>query len=209
MRMQGRETVRGVLRDAVLDAVVPAAVYAFARRAGSAEVPALLYAAIVPGVMAAAGYARRRAVDPVAAIVLFAIVVSVAGFLLGGGPRVLLIRESFVSLALGVACLVSFALPRPLMFYFGRWYNSRGDAAAAAAFDARWSVPLFRRVNRLITAVWAAAFLGEFGLRVLMVLTFPTVVVLAVAPLVLGAVTAGTIVWTFAYIARVQRSAVR
>ena len=199
--------VRGVLRDAAINAAGPALVYSVARHAGAAEVPALLEAAVVPAAMALAGFARRRALDPIAAIALFAIAVSLIGFALGGGPRILLIRESFVSLALGLACLISFALPRPLMFYFGRWYMTRGDAVAGAAYDARWSVPQFRRVNRIITAVWAGAFLGEFTLRVVMVLTLGTVVVLSVAPLVLGVITAATIAWTLAYVSRVRARA--
>jgi hypothetical protein len=109
--------------------------------------------------------------------------------------------------ALGLLCLVSLALPRPLMFYFGRWFATRGEPAAVAEFDARWGEPRFRRGNRLITLVWAGAFLGEFALRVVLVFTLPPVVVLAVAPVVLGAITLATIVWTYGYIARARRRA--
>ncbi len=180
-------------------------VYSFARRNGWGEVPALLWAAAVPAASSIAGIVRERTVSPIGAIALFAIALSIVGAQLGGGPKVLLIRESFVTGALGVACLVSLALPRPLMFYFGRYFQTRGDRVAAAAFDARWSNPLFRRVNRIITLVWGGAFLGEFAVRVIMVFTLPPVAVLAIGPVVLGAITVGTIAWTFRYIAAVRR----
>lgn len=203
----GRPPLRPIVADMLLNAAVPAVVYSLARRHGLSDVPALLWAAAVPAALSVAGLLRQRTISPIAAIALFAIAVSIIGAALGGGPKVLLIRESFVTGTLGLACLVSFALPRPLMFYFGRYFETRGDRAAVAAFNARWSSPLFRRVNRLITLVWAGAFLGEFVLRVILVFTLPAVVVLAFAPLILGAITIGTIVWTYRYIAAVRRRA--
>ena len=199
--------MRPIVRDIVLNAALPAVVYSFARRNGWGEVPALLWAAALPAALSVVGIVRERTVSPIGAIALFAIAVSIIGAELGGGPKVLLIRESFVTGALGVACLVSLLLPRPLMFYFGRYFETRGNRAAAAAFDARWSNPLFRRVNRIITLVWAGAFLGELALRVLLVFTLPPVAVLAIAPIVLGVITVGTIVWTYRYIAAVRRRA--
>ncbi len=139
-----------------------------------------------------------------AGIVLFGLAVSGVAFAVGGGPRVLLIRESFVSAALALACLVSLALPRPLMFYFGRWFATRGEAKAQAAYDSSWSIPGFRAANRRITLVWGFAFGAEFGLRVAMAFTLPIAVVLAAGPLVLAAITAATIAWTFAYARRAR-----
>jgi len=132
-------------------------------------VPALLWAAVVPAAIAAIGVVRKRTIDPIAAIAIVSIVVSIIGAEIGGGPKVLLIRESFVTGALGLLCPVSLALPR------------------------------------LITIVWAGAFVGEFVLRVVLVFTLPAIVVLAVAPVVLGAITLATIVWTYRYIALARR----
>jgi hypothetical protein len=52
----------------LLNAAVPTAVFAFGRRAGLAEVPALLWAALVPALLAAIGIVRKHAVDPIAAM---------------------------------------------------------------------------------------------------------------------------------------------
>jgi len=200
-----RPPLRPIVYDLLLNAAVPTAVFAFGRRAGLDEVPALLWAAVVPAAIAAIGLARKRTIDPIAAIAIVSIVVSIIGAEIGGGPKVLLIRESFVTGALGLLCLVSLALPRPLMFYFGRWFATRGEPAAVAAFNARWADPMVRRTTRLITIVWAGAFVGEFVLRVLLVFTLPAIVVLAVAPVLLGAITLATIVWTYRYIALARR----
>ncbi|HEX3464344.1 MAG TPA: VC0807 family protein [Candidatus Elarobacter sp.] len=204
----GPSGARGVIIDVVVSAVVPVIVFQLARRLGAGEVPALGCAAVPPAAVAVAGLVRRRTLDPIAAIVLLGLVVSAIGFALGGGPRIILIRESFLTGTLGVVCLLTLvAWPRPLMFYFGRWFASQGDPVTAARYDALWARPQFRTVNRRITLAWAVAFLGEFALRVAMALTLPAAVVLAAGPIVLTAITAGTIAWTFAYVRRARRRA--
>jgi hypothetical protein len=197
------EARRRAFLDVVLNAAVPTIVFlAATRRAHLDEGHALVLAAIFPAAVAAAGLLRRRTLDPVAGTVLFGLAVSGVGLALGGGPRILLIRESFTSAGLALACFGSFALPRPLMFYFGRWFATHGEPRASARYDALWSLPGFRTVNRRITLVWGCAYALEFGLRVTMAFTLPAAMVLALGPIVLGAITIGTIGWTFAYVRR-------
>ncbi|HTW84440.1 MAG TPA: VC0807 family protein [Candidatus Sulfotelmatobacter sp.] len=198
-------SARAAIIDAVLNAAVPTVVYQIAHHRGIDDVHALLLAAIYPAVVAVFGLARRRTLDPVAGIVLFGIVVSLVAFFVGGSPQVLLIRESFVTGALGVLCFVSLLFPKPLMYWFGRWFATHGDAAAARVYDALWERPQVRTANRLLTVVWGVAFCGEFVLRVVFVVTLPIPVVLAVSPIVLAAITIATLTWTFAYV-RVLRA---
>jgi hypothetical protein len=194
---------RGVFLDIVVSAVVPALVYQLARRFGVAEVPALAFAAIPPAVVSVAGLVRRRVLAPIAVLVLLGLAVSALGLALGGGAKIVLIRESFFTGMLGLVCFLTLvAWPRPLMFYFGRWFATQGDPEAMARFDAMWSIPQFRAVNRRITVVWGVAYLGEFALRVAMALTLPTAVVLVAGPVILTAITIATVAWTFAYVRR-------
>jgi hypothetical protein len=198
----------GVILDIIVSAVVPALVYQAARRFGLAEVPALALAAIPPAAVSVVGMVRRRTLDPIAVLVLLGLGVSALGLALGGGAKIVLIRESFFTGALGIACFLTLiAWPRPLMFYFGRYFSSQGDPEAMARYDAMWSIPQFRAVNRRITVVWGIAYLGEFVVRVVMALTLPTGVVLVTGPILLTAITAGTIAWTFSYVRRARRRA--
>ena len=132
------------------------------------------------------------------------ILVSIVAVALGGSTKLLLIRESLLTAAFGIACFGSLALPRPLMFYFGRYFIAGRDQKRIADFNAGWQRPQFRRVNRLITVVWGATSLGEFFIRVVLVYTMPAAAVLVISPIILGGLLIATIVWTFAYVRHVR-----
>jgi hypothetical protein len=194
---------RPLVRSVVVNAAIPALLYWLCQRSlHMSEVAALSVAAVLPAVDSLWGVARRRRLDVVAVVVLLGIAVSMVGVALGGSPRLLLIRESFFTGALGVACFVSLLLPRPLMFYFARQSSAGDDPERIARFNERWQVPAVRQMHRLITVVWGVAFTAEFVVRVILVLTLPPVAVLATAPIISGAVVALTLVWTLAYVRR-------
>jgi hypothetical protein len=81
------------------------------------------FSAVFPAVNGLVTIVHRRHLDIIGAVVLIGIVVSIVATLVGGDPKLLLIRESFATGALGMVCLTSLVWPRPLMFYIGR--NSR------------------------------------------------------------------------------------
>lgn len=197
--------VRGLLISIVLNAVGPVLLYRITKRyCSTSDLVALSAAALFPLGLSILDAWRSRTLDPVAVLSLMSIVVSIIAVALGGSTRLLLIRESLFTGVFGVACFVSLALPRPLMFYFGRQFTAGRDPASIAEFNAGWQREEFRRVARLITVVWGAMSVGEFLLRVALVYTMPAPVVLVVSPIVLGGLLIATIVWTFAYIRRMR-----
>ena len=197
--------VRGLLISIVFNAVIPVLLYRLTKRyLAASDVGALSAAALFPLGWSIVDASRSRALDPVALLSLMSIGVSIFAVALGGSTKLLLIRESLSTGAFGIACLVSLALPRPIMFYFGRHFTAGRDPARIADFNAGWQRGEFRRVTRLITVAWGAASVGEFLIRVALVYTLPAPVVLVVSPIVLGALLIATIVWTFAYIRRMR-----
>jgi hypothetical protein len=203
-----RPPLRGFLLDVALNAGIPWLLYRLTKRYISAsEVTALAIAATYPLARSAVERLRRRRLDPIAILVLLGILASGVGVLFGGSPRLLLLRESLFTGALGLACFASLLLPRPLMFYFGRHFMAGDDPERRREFDASWHQTGVPFVHRLITGVWGAAFVGEFGIRVALIYSLPTPWVLVLSPLILGGVTIGTFVWTFAYVRRVRQRA--
>ena len=197
--------ITSLLWDIALNATIPAALYFFTKRFISpSELTALLSATSFPLLKSAYGLAKRRELDPVALLILLGLAASVIAVLFCGDPHLLLIRESFFTGAFGLACLISLILPRPIMFYFGRYFMAGRNAQRRHTFNARWQDPAVRRAHRLVTATWGLVFVGEFVLRIALVYNFPAPVVLAVSPFSTGFVTVGTIVWTFWYAHRVR-----
>lgn len=197
--------LRAIISSVAWNAIVPVLLYEAAKLYWHAsEFHALVAATLFPVGESAWGLVRERDMDPIAGIVLFGILVDLGALTLGGSSKLLLIRESFATGALGVACFVSLALPRPLMFYFGRYFFSAGNAQTRANFNRSWSLREVRHGNRLVTLVWGIVFTGELALRVLLVFALPAAAVLVLSPLILGVLTVGTIVWTLAYAGRLR-----
>ena len=196
-----RFDIRGLLISIILNAAFPLGLYLLTKRyISSSEVVAISVASIFPILYSIYDFVRHRSFDLIAIFALLSIVVSLVGLLLGGNTKILLIRESFFTVMLGMACFVSLLLKRPLMFYVGRQFMAGKDPVRVAEFNAQWQIPYPRFVHRLITSVWGIAYVGEFMIRVILVYTLPTALVLAISPLLLNGITIATIAWTFAYI---------
>ena len=193
--------VRGILLSLVLNVAIPVVLYTLSKRyISSSDVVALSIAALFPFVDSVFGIVRHRQLDSIAGVALLGTLVGLFGVLLGGDARLLLIRESFFTGALGLVSFLSLLMPRPLMFYFGRQMMAGRDPEKLARFNTQWQNPYARFVHRLITTVWGFAFLGELVIRIVLVYTLPTVMVLAITPILLTAITVATLVWTFAYV---------
>ena len=191
--------LRGFIFETALSTIVPLVIYRFTFSHGASEFRALVLSSLFPLGQSIFDLVRLRRLNPVSITVLLGIAVTLGALLLGGSPRLLLIRESLLTAVIGLACLVSLALPKPLMFYFGRHYMAGKDAERAATFTRNASIPAVRRTHRTITLVWGSALLTEFTVRTWMVYHLPTTTVLAVAPILFNATALLTFVWTMRY----------
>ncbi len=145
---------------------------------------------------------RHRQLDVLGIIVLAFIAISAVVSFIGGDPKLLLIRESFLTVVFGVACIVSLLFPRPIWFYIIRYFATGNDPAKAPGFNARWQYPAFRRYIRIITVVWGIVYLVEFPVRVFMVYHLSIQQYLAIGPVVFYGVTFVVIAFTIAYARR-------
>ncbi|PRY00126.1 VC0807 family protein [Paraburkholderia sp. BL25I1N1] len=164
------------------------------------ETGALIASAVPPIVWSLIELARFRRVDALSVIVLAGIVLSVAAMALGGSPRMLLLRESLVSGAIGVVFLLSLPMRRPLIFYLARATVAREMEGGAARFEALWQErPALVSAMRLMTLVWGVGLTGETALRAWMALTWPIERFLVVSPFIGYAIYGGLALWTFWY----------
>jgi hypothetical protein len=194
-------SIRGAFPSLVIDGLLPFLTYLLLTSyvPHLSQVIALGLSATFPTVNGLLTIVRRRHLDIIGAVVLTGIAFSILATLVGGDPKLLLIRESFVTGALGIVCLTSLVWPRPLMFYIGRQFSVGEDPAKIAEFNALWQYPRARHTFRVMTIVWAIGWISEFALRVVMVWTLSIPEVLAISPLVFNGITIGLIAWTIAY----------
>ena len=164
------------------------------------ETGALIASAVPPIVWSLIELLRFRRVDALSVMVVAGIVLSIAAMALGGSPRMLLLRESLVSGAVGVVFLLSLPMRRPLIFYLARATVAREMEGGAERFEALWRErPALVSAMRLMTLVWGLGLTGETALRAWMALTWPIERFLVVSPFIGYGIYGGLTLWTLWY----------
>jgi hypothetical protein len=172
------------------------------------ETGALIASAVPPIIWSLIELARFRRVDALSVMVVTGIVLSVAAMALGGSPRMLLLRESLVSGAVGVGFLLSLPMRRPLIFYLARATVAREMDGGAAHFEALWRErPALATSMRLMTLVWGVGLTAETALRAWMALTWPIERFLVVSPFIGYGIYGGLALWTLWYRKRLSNRA--
>lgn len=143
----------------------------------------LLGASLVPSISNVFNFVRRGSIDIVGIIVLIGLLVGIVPALFGGSPRLLLVRESFVTGLVGLVLLVSGFFRRPLAYYVVREFLTANEALPHERFLLLWDDWKFRRGIRIMTIAWGALLLGEFVARAFMALRMNVAFVLGAAPL--------------------------
>jgi hypothetical protein len=192
----------------IFDVAAPLAAYSVLRSAGLTAVTALLLSGVFPALGVTIGVIQNRRLDVVGALVLAGIAVGTVLGLVSHSTRLLLIEGSVPTAVFGVACLGSLWRRHPLMFSFALEFTGP-DTAKGREMTRLWPYEGYRRVFRIITAVWGAGFLLEAALRVVIVYNTSTGTALAsskVMPFLWGAVLSA---WTVGYGARQKKKGER
>jgi len=182
----------------IFDIAAPLAAYNLLRSAGLTAVTALLLSGVFPALGVAIGVIRHRRLDVVGAVVLAGIIVGSVLGLVTHSARLVLVEGSVPTAVFGVACLGSLWARRPLMLSFALEFTGP-DTAKGQEMTRLWQYEGYRRVFRVITAVWGVAFLIEAALRVVIIYNTSAGTALAmskVTPFVFAAVMSA---WTIAY----------
>jgi hypothetical protein len=200
--------LRAIAMIVIFDVAAPLAAYSVLRSAGLTAVTALLLSGVFPALGVTIGVIRNRRLDVVGALVLAGIVVGTVLGLASHSTRLLLAEGSVPTAVFGLACLGSLWRRRPLMFSFALEFTGP-DTAEGREMTRLWQYEGYRRVFRIITAVWAAGFLLEAALRVVIVYNTSTGTALAsskVMPFLWAAVLSA---WTVGYGARQKKKGER
>lgn len=162
------------------------------------ETGALYASAVPPLVWGIVEFAKTRRVDALSAIALLGIMLSIAMMAMGGSPRLLLIRESFVSGAIGIVFLVSLLFARPITYYLTRATMAREGEGGVERFETLWDESAsVRAALRLITAAWGLGLVIECALRSWCAWAWPIERTLVITPILSYVIFGGLLCWTF------------
>lgn len=195
---KGGGRFRGITMIVIFYIAVPLAAYKLLRMAGLSAVTALLLSGVFPAAGVAIGVIRHRRLDAIGSLVLAGIVAGTVLGLVFHSARPVLLEGSVPTAVFGLACLGSLWARKPLMFSFALEFAGR-DTARGQEMIRLWQFEGYRRVLRVITAVWGAGFLIEAALRVIVVYRTSIGTAQAISnitPFVFGGILS---VWTIAY----------
>jgi hypothetical protein len=189
-----------LLRDIGINAGLPYAAYLLLSYQGVPTVQALAAGAMFPVGAIIWGFVRERRVQALGMIVLVATVISILAALYFTSPFLDLAKGSMFTGSLGMAFLVSLFARRPLVFHLARLGQDEADRQHA---ETLWQTgPLYRRLMRRITTVWAVALLIEASLRIILIPLLPIALFLPISEAMWICCLGLMIAWSWRYGAR-------
>jgi hypothetical protein len=198
----GLPSVREHLPSLLWGAGLPICVYFLVRRHVRTDADALIIAGAFSVAWIFVQFVRQRRVDIIGALVLLGFAVGIVGStLLGGNAYLLKVRDSFLTGAFGVACVVTvFTHERPAFFYLSRYFSAGTDKDKVSAYNRLYEFSTGRHAFRVLSVVWGIGLFVEAGCRLTLAALLPTGTFLAVSPFltasIIGSLFAFTVVFT-------------
>ncbi|HEU0087489.1 MAG TPA: VC0807 family protein [Pseudonocardiaceae bacterium] len=187
--------IRGLFWDVGLSVVT----YYALRLAGNSEWVALLGATLVAGLRIGWIAMRDRKLNPFATLMLVVFGLGLALAFISGDPRLLLLKHSVISGAVGIAFLVSIVAGRPLTLSAAQ--NLRPDDAQRLEIRYRTDFDV-RHGFRIIALVWGLGQLAEALIRVPLIYLLPIDVMVGLSTALMVVINGALIMWTVRYVAR-------
>lgn len=158
----------------VWDIGAPIGMYYLLHALGMNTFPALLLAALLPGVTTVYQVVRSGRLDGLGLFMVSITVVSALASLVSGSPRFLLAKDGLVTAFAGAWLLVTARGERPVVFSFARALLEGRVGPGGESWDVLWArSPGFRRVWRVAGVIWGAATIADAVLRFAMAYTMP------------------------------------
>lgn len=196
-----RTFVLNLLPSILLNGVCVFVVYQLAKHFTSASDVVALFLSALPAMLGTIiTLIWQRRVDVLGAFALVAIAVSLGLTFMTGDARLLLIRESFMTMLFGVICLVSLLFPKPVWYYIIGYFITGNNREQMIAYDGAWKqFSAFRVYIRNVTILWGVIYVIEFLIRLLLIYTLTIPQVLFISPFLLYGLTILASIGTFLY----------
>jgi hypothetical protein len=191
-----------MLRGLAWDVGVPLLTYYGLHQLGISERTALLAATGAAAVRMVWVALYHRVLNLFATVMLVVFGLGVVLAVLSGDARFLLLKNSIVTAAVGLAFLATTWLGRPLTLAASQSFHPVRSTELAERYRAD---PGIRRRYTVSSAVWGTGLLVEAAVRVPLVYLLPISVMVGVSETMMVATFAALISWTLWYIRRTRK----
>lgn len=193
-----------LLRGLAWDVGAPVVAYYMLHLLGASDWVALLASTLVAALRIGWVAVRRRSLNLFATVMLIVFGLGLILSFVSGDPRFLLLKDSFVTGAVGLTFLATVLVgDRPLTLAAQQsWSPAEADALAE---EYRTDADV-RRGYRFTSSVWGVGLLAEAAIRVPLVYLLPIDVMVGVSTAMLVVAIVGLSVWTVRWAARAGRS---
>lgn len=190
---------RQLLFEVVANWLLPYLVYEATKRNWQlTDIQALLWATVVPGAIVVIELVRKRKFDLIASITLVTLIVSILIAFATADPRLLQLRESYLSAAIGVLMLGSAIIRRPAL----GWLASK---IVPPEQQVRLKHPSVQALLANLTWIWGAVSVCELAIKWQMIERMSIAGVLAWGPLAFGLLTLLGVLASYAAVRLAQR----
>ncbi|OQO89680.1 VC0807 family protein [Saccharomonospora piscinae] len=204
-KASGRSGRADLIWMVVLDVAIPLASFYGLRAAGVNQWLALVISGALPGVRLVYQLVRRRRLEMLALFSLSIVIAGTAIAFLTHDPRLILARESYITLLIGLWILVTLLGRHPFIYTATMRVMPDEDAAQ---WRREWQESAqFRRAMRVITALWGISFLIDAAARVVMAYTLPVDLVPVLSMLLILVMLTLVVIGSKAYARRQTRRA--
>ncbi|WP_198036978.1 VC0807 family protein [Nocardia sp. BMG51109] len=185
-----------ILWGIFLDAGLAIVTYFGLRTAGFEPYWALLGGAVVAGLRLVYGLVRARKIEGFAGFMCVGFLIGTVLALVTGSDRFLLLKDSATTALIGLFFLGSCFVGKPFIFHAAKRFRAAGSTEHEE-WDRKWhELPGFRRTFRMLTAVWAVAFVVEAMVRVPLIFLLPIDAAAAASAALMPIMLVGLLTWT-------------
>ncbi|KZM74491.1 hypothetical protein AWN90_25865 [Nocardia terpenica] len=169
-----RPELRTTLAPIARDIALPLIGYYGLHALGYSDFAALLAGTVLSGSILVYDMIRARRVEAFPAIMLALFGFGLASSLISGDPRMMIVKDSVGTAAIGLALLISALIGKPLIYYAARKTIAARGADALAGFEERVrTIPAVRRSFALLSVLWGVGFWAESAVRVVLAYQLP------------------------------------
>lgn len=196
-----------ILRSLLWDVGLSLFAYLVAHWLGASDFVALLAGSVAALLRVVYVAAKARKFDVFAGVMCGVFGIGLLLSFMTGDARFMVAKESLATGAAGIAFLVSCFVGRPLIYHAALRMRA-GKPEEIAEFQTKWdTLPQFRRVFVVCSAVWGCGLLAEALLRIPLVFILPTTVMVTLSSVLLIGTMVVLSVWNVRYIKGVMARA--